>query len=93
MIPKAEGTLRLVQEAEAGFLDLFQKFCEENNLRYWIDFGTLLGAIRHKGFIPWDDDIDIAMPRDDYERLISDFKDGFPNYPDFEMFFSNNKRI
>ena len=92
MIPKAEGTLRLVQEAEAGFLDLFQKFCEENNLRYWIDFGTLLGAIRHKGFIPWDDDIDIAMPRDDYERLISDFKDGFPNYPDFKIFFLNNKR-
>lgn len=48
----------------------FEKVCLEHNLRFYLIAGTLLGAIRHKGFIPWDDDMDIAMPRKDYEILI-----------------------
>ncbi|MBQ2676708.1 MAG: LicD family protein [Clostridia bacterium] len=47
----------------------FQKFCDENNLLFYMCGGGCIGAIRHKGFIPWDDDIDVFMPRDDYEKL------------------------
>ncbi len=60
-----------LQKYTKGILEYFADFCERNNLRYFLAGGTLLGAVRHKGFIPWDDDIDIAMPRPDYEKLIS----------------------
>lgn len=54
-------------------LDVFAEFCVQNDLHYWIDCGTLLGAVRHKGYIPWDDDIDVGMLRKDYEKLIALF--------------------
>lgn len=59
-----------VREVEREILDFFAQFCENNNLKYSLAYGTLLGAIRHKGFIPWDDDIDVMMPRDDYEKMF-----------------------
>ena len=51
-------------------LDAFDKFCTENNLNYYASGGTAIGVVRHKGFIPWDDDIDVVMPRADYNRMI-----------------------
>jgi lipopolysaccharide cholinephosphotransferase len=61
--------LRALQLAELGILNEFVRLCEAHGLRYYLAYGTLLGAVRHRGFIPWDDDIDVTMPRDDYKRL------------------------
>ena len=61
--------LKKLQQTELNILSDFDAFCKEKNLQYYLIGGALLGAARYQGFIPWDDDIDVAMPRDDYEKL------------------------
>jgi lipopolysaccharide cholinephosphotransferase len=70
-----ELTLPEIKEIELEILKVFHDFCQENNIRYFISHGTLLGTIRYKGFIPWDDDVDVLVPREDYNRLLALFKD------------------
>jgi lipopolysaccharide cholinephosphotransferase len=70
-----ELTLPEIKEIELEILKTFHNFCKENNIRYFISHGTLLGTIRYKGFIPWDDDVDVLVPREDYDKLLSIFKD------------------
>lgn len=65
--------LRIMQLMLTDMLKVFHDFCMEHSLRYYAIGGTALGAARHHGFIPWDDDIDVGMPRNDYEKMINIF--------------------
>ena len=92
--------IRKYQLQELDILKEFQKFCEEFHLQYYLTAGTLLGAVRHQGFIPWDDDIDVAMPRRDYDklqRLAKKFPSGYflqcaQTEPNFPYYFSKIRK-
>ena len=75
-----------LKKMELNILDFFVQVCEDHALSYFLSGGTLLGAIRHNGFIPWDDDIDVMMPRKDYERL----KEVFPDHPYYKFLYHGN---
>ena len=77
-IKPATGRARLRQEIQVQILRIVDAFATKNNIPYWLDFGTLLGAIRHHGFIPWDGDVDISMPRDALNRFLA-MRDNLPN--------------
>ena len=68
---ESSNNLRQYQLYLLEILDAFISVCQSQNLRYYLNAGTLLGAVRHQGFIPWDDDIDVCMPRTDYEQFLS----------------------
>ena len=69
-----ELTLKELQQVSLDILKDVHTFCEANHIQYSIAYGTLIGALRHKGFIPWDDDVDIVMPRPDFERFCKTYQ-------------------
>lgn len=69
-----ELSLKELQQVSLGILLDIHRFCEDHKLKYSLAYGSLIGAVRHKGFIPWDDDVDIVMPRPDFEILCKTFK-------------------
>lgn len=74
-------TKRDVQLVEKQILDDLVRVCDENNIKYYLGQGTLIGAARHKGFIPWDDDIDLILSAKDLDKLLEIYpKSGFPDY-------------
>ncbi len=70
--------LQMLQNYVLEILTVIDTFCKEHGLKYYLGEGTLLGAVRHKGFIPWDDDIDLFMPREDYIKFFELAKKGLP---------------
>lgn len=73
-------TLDEVKKIQLEILAYIDSFCKKNNISYFINYGTLLGAVRHKGFIPWDDDIDISMDRKYYNMFIEKFNQDSSKY-------------
>lgn len=88
-LPPAVGQLRLVQKADVALLTILVRVIERNGLRYWLESGSLLGAVRHNGFLPWDDDIDISMTREDYIKLLDVLKAEFGHDKRYEFYRSN----
>lgn len=84
-----EMTIEEIRGCELACLKAAHDFCVDKGLTYYLTFGTLIGAVRHKGFIPWDDDIDIIMPRNDYNRFIREFS--MPGYR--VVSFENEPRL
>lgn len=82
--------MKKVWAVELQMLEKFIDVCERNHLNYFMDGGTLLGAVRHEGFIPWDDDIDVIMPRKDYDQLFEIAEKEFQHPYFFQTTFSEN---
>lgn len=74
----SDAEIKKMQGVILNILKAIHKVCEEHNLKYYLIAGTMLGAVRHKGFIPWDDDADIALPREDYNLLVANAKEWLP---------------
>ena len=70
-----ELSLQELKATELETLKMFRDFCEQNKIEYYLSNGTLLGAVKYRGYIPWDDDIDLLIPRKDYDRMLMLFKD------------------
>lgn len=92
---KYNGENTILRKAQLRMLEILievDKICKKHNISYWLDGGTLLGAVRHGGFIPWDDDLDIAILRKDYEKLRKILPKELPEQFVFED-WKNNKNF
>ena len=88
-----ELTLQEIQNAELEIMIRIDQICREQGIEYYLQYGTLIGAIRNKGFIPWDDDLDIMMPRAEYERFLEYFRKNAEKLKPLElMHHSVNKK-
>lgn len=84
--------LHKLHQVQLSMMDDVHSFCVEHNIRYYLIAGSALGAVRHGGFIPWDVDIDIAMPRSDYQRFLEQYSSLFnPRYD--VLYYKNKKNI
>lgn len=79
-------TLRENQQVAAEVMSVIHHICKKLELKYFLIYGTLIGAVRHKGYIPWDDDLDIMMPRPDYDRLMNYFKENAETLAPYKLF-------
>ena len=91
-MPEATGFMRLIQKADSTLLQRLTHVLNDVGLMYWLDGGTLLGAVRHQGFIPWDDDVDIGMPREDFNKVSDILQKAFPA-PEFSSVRSDCIRL
>lgn len=83
---RRELTIKETQEISLEILRIITNICEEQRFRYSLVYGTLIGAVRHSGYIPWDDDVDIMMPRPDYDELLVYIKKHIQEYPNLKIF-------
>lgn len=83
--------IKELQNKELELLDAFIQVCEQLNLKYYLLGGTLLGAVRHQGFIPWDDDIDVGMLREDYEVFLQQGQQYLPEYYFLQSFHTDSE--
>lgn len=92
LCPKAQGALRELQLADTLLLKIFHNICKKHNINYWLADGTLLGAIRHQGFIPWDDDLDLAIAYDSYDEVVKILQEEFKD-SDFTLYGIDKTRF
>lgn len=94
-----DNNLEKIQNTVYQILVDFDNFCAKHNLTYYLTYGTLIGAVRHQDFIPWDDDIDVSMPREDYDKLLNELSNELPehlslqhykNSEDYHLNFANS---
>ena len=93
MKQKEVGDLRYLQMKLLEIMEIVSNICEKENINYYILGGTFIGAVRHKGFIPWDDDIDIAMDRKEYEKFLKIIQDKLPKNLKLDYYRKNDTDV